>query len=165
MREISPQLEKVPPTGPRAAPSSAAGVGELDPARYRLCLFGNFGEIYPLWVKVGLALRELLGFLMRCRLGVSFPCLRPAVCLVPVCSWRFSPVPAILAGSFIRLRVAGGKNGPHEKSGGFAPPLFLCLFAVVCPAGKDLHAAIFDHINQAVCLVNPAGPQPGQIAL
>lgn len=60
---------------------------------------------------------------------------------------------------------SGQGNGPHEKSGGFAPPLFLCLFAVVCPAGKDLHAAIFDHINQAVCLVNPAGPQPGQIAL
>ena len=56
LREISTQFEKVPPAGPRAAPSSAAGVGELDPARYRICLFGNFGEIYPLWVKVGLVL-------------------------------------------------------------------------------------------------------------
>ena len=28
---------------------------------------------------------------------VSFPCLWPVVCLIPVCIWRFSPIPAILA--------------------------------------------------------------------
>ena len=59
-----------PPTGPRAVSVDSAEGGY--PARYRLCLFGNFGAIYLLWVKADLALRELLGFLMRCRLGYHF---------------------------------------------------------------------------------------------
>ena len=73
LREISPQLEKVPPAGPRAASSSAAGVGELYPARYRICLFGNSGTIYLLWVKVGLYFNGYTVFVHRTVLGYHFP--------------------------------------------------------------------------------------------
>lgn len=40
-------------------------------------------------------------------LGVSFPCLWPVVCLIPMCSWRFSPIPAILAGCYQPLGSFG----------------------------------------------------------
>lgn len=44
-------------------------------------------------------------------------------------------------GVYYPVTDSGQENGPHEKSGGFAPPLFLCLFAVVCPAGNDFCAS------------------------